>query len=74
MRLAFIVGDAWLFGFVILTFLSISRWFFDKPVEEHGGDAPRVLFLKRLGIAFVWPLALLSGGGRRIIMTLMKGE
>ena len=74
MKLAFFLGDAWLIGLVLLVFLSFSRWLFDKPVKEHKGVSPRVLLLRRLGISLVWPIALISGGGRRIIITLMKGE
>lgn len=75
MKLLFIIGNIWFIGFVILTFLAFSRFIFDRPVDAHEGRFGRFgLFVARVSVSFMWPFALMAGGGRRTISYIMKGE
>lgn len=74
MKLGFFIADAWVIGFIVLTFLSLSRLLFDDPIEEHKGFGRFSLFITRILVAAIWPFALMSGGGRRKLLMIMKGE
>jgi hypothetical protein len=56
----------WLFGLLLITFISLSDFVFRRP---HGVG----LLGKRLGMGLIWPLALLSSAGRRALMGKFGG-
>lgn len=69
-KIALFLGVVWVAGFVMLTFMSFSRFLFDPPPPDgtRGG-----LFFARLFIAMFWWLMLPSEGGRRAMVEIMKG-
>ncbi len=73
-RIGFAIGAVYLAGAVYLLITSVSRWMFDEPVEDHEGLGRGALLFARIICSLLWPLMLLSGGGRRIINHIMKGE
>ena len=56
----------WLFGLLVVSFVSISDFIFRRP---HG---VRILF-KRLAAGILWPLALASSQGRNALMGRFRG-
>jgi hypothetical protein len=74
MKFGFFIADAWVIGFIMLAFLSLSRFIFDAPVEGLEKYSRFGLLIRRLGVALIWPIAMISGGGRRTILYIMKGE
>jgi hypothetical protein len=56
----------WLFGLLLISFVSLSDFIFRRP---HGVD----LLMKRLAMGLVWPLALLSSAGRRVLFGKFRG-
>ena len=56
----------WLFGLIVVTVISLSDFLFRRP---HGFD----LLLKRLATGIVWPLALVSSAGRRVLFGKFRG-
>jgi hypothetical protein len=56
----------WLFGLLLISFVSLSDFVFRRP---HGFD----LLVKRLAMGLIWPLALLSSAGRRVLFGKFRG-
>ena len=56
----------WLFGLLVVSFISLSDFLFRRP---HG----LALLGKRLAMGLVWPLALLSTAGRRALIGKFGG-
>jgi len=56
----------WLFGLLLISFVSLSDFLFRRP---HGVD----LLGKRLAMGLLWPLALLSSAGRRVLFGKFRG-
>ena len=56
----------WLVGFLIVSVVSLSDFVFRRP---HGVGA----LLRRLAMGLVWPLALVSGAGRRVLLGQFRG-
>jgi hypothetical protein len=56
----------WLFGLLVVTVVSLSDFVFRRP---HGLK----LLLRRLALGLVWPLALVSGEGRRALFGKFRG-
>ncbi len=61
-----IVLRVWLFGLILVSLVSLSDFLFRRP---HGFD----LLWKRLAMGLVWPLALLSAAGRRVLFGKFRG-
>ena len=57
LRLAFVI---WIFGFVVLTLVSLSSYLYSTEPEP---DRTRRL-QGRLRVTLMWPIALLSSAGR----------
>jgi hypothetical protein len=74
MKLGFFIVDAWVVGIIILTILALSGLIFDAPAVGMETYSPMRLFISRMGVILIWPLALISAGGRRTLFTMMKGE
>jgi len=56
----------WLCGLLVATLVSLSDFVFRRP---HGFR----LLLKRLAMGVVWPLALASSEGRRVLLGKFRG-
>jgi len=56
----------WLFGLIVVSLVSLSDFLFRRP---HGGT----VLLQRLAMGLVWPLALLSAAGRRVLFGKLRG-
>ncbi len=56
----------WLIGCIIVSVVSLSDFVFRRP---HGVAA----LLRRLAMGLVWPLALVSGAGRRVLLGQFRG-
>lgn len=65
-ELTTIVLRLWLFGLILVSIVSLSDFLFRRP---HGFD----LLLKRLAMGLIWPLALSSAAGRRVLFGKFKG-
>jgi hypothetical protein len=65
-ELTTIVLRLWLFGLIVVTIISLSDFVFRRP---HGLD----LLLRRLAVGLVWPLALVTSAGRRVLFGNFRG-
>lgn len=65
-ELTTIVLRLWLLGLIVVTVISLSDFIFRRP---HGID----LLLRRLAMGIVWPLALVSSAGRRVLLGKFRG-
>lgn len=55
-----------LFGLIVVTIIWLSDSIFRR---SHGLD----LLLRRLAMGLVWPLALVTGAGRRVLFGNFRG-
>lgn len=55
----------WLFGSLVVSFISISDFVFRRPHTV-------VVLLRRLGVGMLWPLALITAGGRGVLLGKFK--
>jgi len=56
----------WLFGLLVASIVSLSDFVFRRP---HGFE----LLLKRLAMGLIWPLAIASSEGRRMLLGKFRG-
>jgi hypothetical protein len=73
-KLGFVLGGLWLGGFAFLVLQAGSRFMFDRDLKVHGELRRGELFWARVAVAALWPLMVLSGGGRKAISQMMKGQ
>ena len=65
-ELTTIVLRLWLFGLIVVSLVSLSDFIFRRP---HGLG----LLAKRLAMGLIWPLALVSTAGRRVLFGKFRG-
>ena len=65
-ELTTIVLRLWLFGLIVVSIVSLSDFIFRRP---HGLG----LLAKRLAMGLIWPLALVSTAGRRVLFGKFRG-
>jgi len=56
----------WLIGCLVASVVSLSDFLFRRP---HGAAA----LLRRLAVGLLWPIALVSGAGRRVLLGQLRG-
>ncbi|MBV9344196.1 MAG: hypothetical protein JO341_10350 [Gammaproteobacteria bacterium] len=56
----------WLIGCLVVSVVSLSDFLFRRP---HGAAA----LLRRLAVGLLWPIALVSGAGRRVLLGQLRG-
>ena len=55
-----LAGVIWIFGFIVLALAATSSYLYSSEGQPARGDR----WVSRLRMALVWPIALLSAGGR----------
>lgn len=56
----------WLFGVIVIHLFSLSDFWFRRPHSVW-------ILVRRLGFAYIWPLALASEKGRNSLLGKFKG-
>jgi hypothetical protein len=71
MRIILVLGNIWVIVAIMFSLFAVGGWVFDDP--PHGTNRS-IMFLGCLMAAIFWPLMIVSAGGRRKLMYIMKGE